>query len=1347
MEVDTPADDNMLIDDEIDVIQSNHDNINIQHDFLDSFAKAIDNNNSDNIRDIMKWLIDNFFNIKKLEWFHLIKKFVNNKKVFQLAVFNIKDFLVLLRYFKYYSYNQYVCDSLIEQTFQEIWKDLNENYSNMPIYAEYYSELFSATIDLGYSESGISVIFKEIINLDFLLKNVQIHLDFENKHLAEIAKNLVLISESSLVQQLISDMISKVLAKLTQTTKFRSDISDDEKTSILFILKEMIKYGSTSCPAPITCLKSLIQKTNLIDNILIYLSNNAKVVNFIFSKVFKFASSIISNTFYYYADNDLKGQIFEKFYNEIKLNSITVKFEPIFQSFIYKEYIDNKKEIKPSSNNSFDFAASFVFLNKFSTCYMYLKLIYDCINGQKAHRNAQNISSTHNYLTLENDKFLKEIHTNLLYTMIACIIDNSHFIKLFSKKPTKLDNTFNSCSSYGSSKSEILLEKVTNINSIYIINQLEDQSETSVLNGNFTQFLVNLTFELPKVIIKYFDRLSYSIFFDEAIKNNSISIKIFVSQNLDTRGLKELKDHEGVIKFLISILLLLGETSFIKENISVGFTYFIADELEQTILGTIHDYILSILQDKNIAKSAFTSIEAVDQNVALFLKLVFSWLKFLSKILNSKKKLFDLQYLLIESLSKKLIISIVEKINNNIIAQNIDFKMLIHNLIIKLKLDKKYLNVIDGVYAINPNNIMINLHAFNSISKENEKFSEYIEPTIDHPLARGHGDNDGMRTIKRKLLDYIKQSAHSKDLKYSKDSQDSEYDDYNDLCILINSIVKRANKIKIYFYYFINLHIIRLMEQNKDIDFNLSENAIKDMIRNNITIISYKNGNISKRKSETRELNASFEIFANAISNNFVESSNMEEVIASCAKEISKNCYNHLKRSFNVYFRLFLKLQEFDKDQIKQIMSYNYYQGDDLDIRKYNRLFLNSSNFKTYTFDLNLRIKLFYCVLKFIIGIHTDKKTENNARASKSSLYNYKYDVNTQYEYEINKIENVKKRAEYKSKNIPKAINFSEYKRENPKKQTFHKPIMKTQTMRYTQYNPNDDADMLDKTENLVMFMDRGNNNNNDSDKEDNDNDEESERKLAKLMSMNKTFIETKYIETSFLKTKTFTLFPTAELRLKYIQFDLTAIVNLLNHFNLKNKVYDTFDYFNKHLTEMKSSVSPSLTRAKEIGKLNLFNKFFENESLLRANNMLDYTARSFYTDGNGVSVNFKKNIYDNPANNTTRSEEISDRPVEIKKTGNLIAIDPGITSILEGIEEIGTDNYERITKTCNDYYSKRLINSANIHRVLDLDKEEFVHIKNIFKTMPTLKTINSIELATNIGYNFFFIYRIIYFL
>ena len=273
-------------------------------------------------------------------------------------------------------------------------------------------------------------------------------------------------------------------------------------------------------------------------------------------------------------------------------------------------------------------------------------------------------------------------------------------------------------------------------------------------------------------------------------------------------------------------------------------------------------------------------------------------------------------------------------------------------------------------------------------------------------------------------------------------------------------------------------------------------------------------------------------------------------------------------------------------------------------------MFLNSSQFKTYTFELDLRLKLFYCVLKFIIGIHTEKITENYARASnkKSSLYSYKYDVNTRYEYEIDKIESVKKRATYKSKNIPRDITFSQFKRNNGKKK-FHQPlnpICRTQTMEYMQYNPNDDAHMLGKEENLVIFSDRGNNNNTDSDEEAIDDDEVSERKLAELMSMNKTFIETKYIKTSFLKTKTFTLFPTADLKLKYIQFDLTAIVNLLNRFNLKNKVYDTFDYFNKSLTEMKSSTSPYLTRAKEIGKLNLFNKFFDNESLLRANNMLD---------------------------------------------------------------------------------------------------------------------------------------------
>ena len=97
MEVDMPDQEGMIIDDQIDVfqyIQSNHDNINIQRNLLSLFARAIDNNTSDNIRHIMKWLIDNFFNIEKLEWFDLINEFVKNKKVFHLAAFDLKEFLI-----------------------------------------------------------------------------------------------------------------------------------------------------------------------------------------------------------------------------------------------------------------------------------------------------------------------------------------------------------------------------------------------------------------------------------------------------------------------------------------------------------------------------------------------------------------------------------------------------------------------------------------------------------------------------------------------------------------------------------------------------------------------------------------------------------------------------------------------------------------------------------------------------------------------------------------------------------------------------------------------------------------------------------------------------------------------------------------------------------------------------------------------------------------------------------------------------------------------------------------------------------------------------------------------------
>ena len=47
------------------------------------------------------------------------------------------------------------------------------------------------------------------------------------------------------------------------------------------------------------------------------------------------------------------------------------------------------------------------------------------------------------------------------------------------------------------------------------------------------------------------------------------------------------------------------------------------------------------------------------------------------------------------------------------------------------------------------------------------------------------------------------------------------------------------------------------------------------------------------------------------------------------------------------------------------------------------------------------------------------------------------------------------------------------------------------------------------------------------------------------------------------------------------------------------------------------------MARAKEIGKLNLINRYFNNESLLKLSNNMNYEVRSFATDGEGVSVNF----------------------------------------------------------------------------------------------------------------------------
>ena len=56
------------------------------------------------------------------------------------------------------------------------------------------------------------------------------------------------------------------------------------------------------------------------------------------------------------------------------------------------------------------------------------------------------------------------------------------------------------------------------------------------------------------------------------------------------------------------------------------------------------------------------------------------------------------------------------------------------------------------------------------------------------------------------------------------------------------------------------------------------------------------------------ELDQTFLLFAKSTENKFIERGHIEEVMASCDAEMSASCYHHLKMSFKVYFKIFLKL-------------------------------------------------------------------------------------------------------------------------------------------------------------------------------------------------------------------------------------------------------------------------------------------------------------------------------------------------------------------------------------------------------------------------------------------------------
>ena len=1228
-------------------------------------------------------------------------------------------------------------------------------------------------------ETFNNTVLNEIMEIDLVLDNVKATSDFLNKDLIRLSHSLVsLYKVEGISLGHFKTIITRYLTKLTteKKVKFKKEIAIDEFTSILFIIKEMIKFACTKNVEAMPTFKNFVIEINLIENIFMYLEKNKNIMNFVFCKNYEFACAIISNIFYHYADELLKIKIASILYTNINMHA-GLEFNNIFIKYLFSEYSDNSHLLTTNSNDSFEINENFKYLIEFSSCYMYMKLLFDCYNGPDSSKNASNISLIHKEL---EHHLLTSTHTRVMNIMLISIVDNSNFIRLFQKHPTLLNSTTDSSSSYNSNMSRKMLEKIENLNAYFIIS-LPKHTGAEVLDSNFSQYLLNLTFHMAKIIIKYFNRLSYSLFYMECadtITNASLSLEYVVKKILeDYDHLEKFEDHECIIKMILAIIFLLDDTTFIKNNVSVSSRYFISNAIDQNLLGYISEYICKLIDFIN-------NDSVVDDHVKLFLKLLFFWLKYSSKIIKSKTQLekTNSQLTIIKSLGGSLIYKVLQNINN-IIQINTELKDLIYELIelIGLKHNGKYKVKTDeeGNFQVTKNYSNHEFSVYQDITANNYLLKEYVIPMIDHPIKNEEtASENGINTIKRRLEHYILDSPKSLGIKNTKI-----------LMGIINEMVERANKMKINFYLFINLHILRLIENNKKIDFKLDPNSIKSMIRVYITNIKNEKQEQLKEinKSETKsELDKTFLLFANAVENRFIERGHIEEVMASCASEISAKCFHHLKVSFKVYFKLFLKLLNLSPNEIRQVINTVYYEGtnenDEIDnlMKKFNRLYINSFNFKKDPEELWLRLVLFYIILSYFTKINENKKAEHIETALKdecvtnksTAWYDYNCDKQQSYLNDLKHYGMDKKKYMEAKRDllIPKNQSFSQYKQQNqiekmPKREKIKKDY------HYEPYDYNKDNSYFKLNNYLEKKADRGNPNKGYQDKEDNDNDPDDEAenlldKVDKLLKKqtkdSKADLEKKkkidlekQRQYAFRKSKTFTLLPTADINYKYIEFDLTAIIDLLIHFNFKYNIFDDIDKANKTLSECPlgtdNTIKGFIARAREVGKLNLINKYFDNESLLELSNKMNYEVRSFTTDGQSVSVHFylrknmnqiendknksdKKPKSENKTNKSDQKPKSENKTNNIVVTGNLVGIDPGRTSILTGVEEIG-GNYKSYSESCNNYYDKTLVNVANYQ--MDLKRPE--QINKIQKNMPSLKKIKSSELLESIKYLIYF--------
>ena len=191
-------------------------------------------------------------------------------------------------------------------------------------------------------------------------------------------------------------------------------------------------------------------------------------------------------------------------------------------------------------------------------------------------------------------------------------------------------------------------------------------------------------------------------------------------------------------------------------------------------------------------------------------------------------------------------------------------------------------------------------------------------------------------------------------------------------------------------------------------------------------------------------------------------------------------------------------------------------------------------------------------------------------------------------------------------------------------------------------------------------------------------------------------------------------------------------LINLNKESNKQNKFFNKIDEANRALhycplNRADDQDKEYMQRAKEIARMNIYNAFFDNISILKTEKK-NREIRSFCTNGTHVSVHlFLRHNFENKIENA--------KSQKLVETGNLVGIDPGHTTILTGVEHTQRktiaqdDQYNVFSNSCNDYYASTLVNVANIQMDMKISTEMI----NINKKMPSLKVVTSRDLLESI--------------